>query len=298
LLPFNKTLMPFYFLTLIRPLQWLKNLLLFIPLLLSHQLNDSGSLYSVIMGFLTFSFLASAIYAINDLSDIQSDRLHYRKKTRPLASGVIRKDQGIIVAVLMLSLSVGVAIASGVGSYYLVLYFVLNLIYSVYLKKIILIDVILLTFFYILRILYGGSIAKVEVSPWLLVFSFFIFTSLAALKRYSELRIQNRISGLKSSSGRGYSLKDLNFLKILGVVTGFTAIVVYVLYIVFAENVSLYSRPYLLWAIGVILFYWMSRLWRLAFREQLDDDPVGFAFTDIVSLICGAMCLILGGLAE
>lgn len=292
----SKRLKPFF--KLLRPQQWLKNLLVFLPMILSHKLNDLESNLSLAVGFISFSFLASTVYIFNDLLDVSNDRLHYRKKTRPFANGDISIPFGVALALLMLAFAFGVAYLNGPGSNVLLTYLCLNILYSTFLKRQVLIDIFLLTSFYLLRILYGGEVAGVEVSYWLLSFSFFIFTSLAFVKRHSELLMQFKTSGAKSSVGRGYHFEDLILLQTLGVGAGLLASLVLGLYFHLGENVVLYTSPQFLLGIEVIMLYWISRLWFLSSRNKMHDDPVKFAFTDPVSIFCGIACLALGALAK
>ncbi|PCI23398.1 MAG: hypothetical protein COB67_12815 [SAR324 cluster bacterium] len=275
-------------LTQIRIHQWAKNFLLFIPLLLAHMLTLEQVIPTV-FAFFSFSVCASAVYLLNDLLDLESDRCHERKKNRPLASGHLPIAHGVFLIPLLLLISGGIALSLPLlFQVSLLVYFIMTLAYSFRLKSLMLIDVITLAMLYTIRIITGGFAAGVEVSTWLITFSLFFFFSLALAKRYSELnkvRSKNQIS----AKGRGYFASDLDQISNFGSSSGMISVIVMALYIN-SDNVTRYYRhPYFLWLICPVLLYWICRVWMLAHRDELHEDPVIFAITDWQSYIVGAV---------
>ncbi len=286
------------FIVLLRPQQWVKNLLVFIPWLLSHRTSDTRAFLALALGALAFCFISSTAYVLNDLLDVESDRRHHSKKHRPLASGEISKGTGVGIAGAMLLASAGLGLFAGDGTVFIFSYLAINILYSFYFKKVVMADILLLSSFYIIRILYGGAVSHTVISYWLLSFSFFSFLSLAILKRYAELNIQYKKLGATSSSGRGYHIEDLPILQSLGVGTGLISVLLLGLYIHLGEGVVLYSEPRYLWGIEVLMLYWISRIWFFASRAELEDDPVKFTVKDRVSLGCALLSVILAVLAK
>jgi len=276
----------------IRPYQWAKNLLLLVPLLLSHALRLRAAA-EVALAFLCFSLCASATYIVNDLLDIEADRRHPKKRLRPFASGDLPARAGIALAPLFLA-------AAFTGAHFLpsaflgilMLYMLTNLGYSLFLKRVALVDVILLSGLYAIRLLAGGAAVQVAISPWLAGFSIFLFLSLAMVKRFSEL--QNiRARGHVPSSARGYVLADIEQLRSFGTASAYAAVVVFSLYISGHEVVALYHHAVRMWLIIPFMILWISRVWLLAGRGELDEDPVLFALTDRMSLLIGLCVLII-----
>ncbi|HYK37162.1 UbiA family prenyltransferase [Alloacidobacterium sp.] len=270
----------------IRLHQWAKNVLIFVPLLLAHALKLQLIL-DAIFGFFCFSFCASATYIVNDLLDIENDRRHATKRLRPFAAGDLQASTGIIMVIILLA-------AGLLGTYFLPdkflawlsLYIVVTLSYSLALKKVALVDVIVLSGLYTVRILAGGAATATPISTWLAGFSVFLFFSLALVKRFSEM--QNlRERGHVPSNGRGYLVADIEQLRSFGTASGYAAIVVFSLYISGSNVAKLYHHPVRMWLIVPFMLLWISRVWLLASRGEMHEDPVIFAVTDRMSLLIG-----------
>lgn len=278
--------------------QWLKNLLVFVPLLASHRFLEAGAIVPTLVAFLAFGLCASGVYVLNDLLDLPSDRAHPRKRKRPFAAGSLPLIHGLAAAPL-LTLA-GFALALWVGwEFALVLlgYYAMTLAYSLRLKRVVMVDVVLLAGLYTIRIIGGAAALSTALSFWLLAFSMFLFLSLAMLKRYTELAIM-LASGQEKASGRGYVVEDLPLIQSLGAASGYCAVLVFALYINSPESMELYRRPQILWLICPMLLYWISRVWVKAHRGLMDDDPVVFAVTDRMSQVVISLCglMILGAI--
>ncbi len=275
----------------IRVHQWVKNLLVLLPILTSHRLAHWPTLRAGLISMLAFSFAASAIYLINDLLDIPDDRLHVRKRRRPFAAGDLTPQSGVLAAVLCSALAVTTgALVPVAARYLLLLYVVMTIAYSVHLKRFLIGDLMLVVGFYVLRVLYGGMATGIRVSVWLLAFSLFFFLSLAFVKRLSELRVQQLAHKLP---GRGYRLEDVNLIGSLAGSSAYTSVLVFAFYINSPEVIPLYHRPQILWAICVALLYWLTRLILLSNRGDLHDDPIVFAFRDRASYVAGFLVALL-----
>src|SRR5271170_4129543 len=276
----------------IRPHQWAKNVLLLVPLVLSHNL-ELRLVAQVALAFLCFSLGASSTYIVNDLLDIEADRRHPKKRSRPFASGDLPAQTGAALAVVFLAVALTVAWflpAAFLG--WLLLYLVTTLSYSLFLKRVALVDVILLSGLYALRLFAGAAVVYVAISQWLGGFSIFLFLSLAMVKRFSEL--QNiRARGHVPSNARGYLLVDLEQLRSFGIASAYASVVVFSLYISGHDVAALYSHPARMWLIIPFMILWISRVWLLAGRGELDEDPVLFALTDRMSLLIGLCVLII-----
>ncbi|RMD84661.1 MAG: UbiA family prenyltransferase [Candidatus Dadabacteria bacterium] len=272
----------------LRPHQWVKNVLIFAPLFLAH-VKDAGSWGVALCAFLSFSFCASAFYIVNDLIDITSDRVHPTKKFRPFASGSLSIAAGAAMAPLLLLLSALFALPAE-PEFYWVLggYAILTALYSLYLKKILMVDLIVLASFYTLRLFAGALAVNITISHWLLAFSMFLFFSLGCVKRYSELYNIREKNGDRAS-GRCYVVDDLHQISQLGSASGYISVLVMALYITSPQITQLYSRPFLLWLICPLMFYWIGRVWLLTNRGEMHDDPVVFALKDGVSYLVGAL---------
>ena len=263
---------------------WAKNLLLFLPLALSHNLSVEPILRTII-GFVLYGFCASGLYILNDLLDLHSDREHPWKKERPFAAGDISIPEGLLASFILLSgaLGTGFFLDAQFGLA-LLGYAALTMLYSLYLKKIALLDVFVLSSFYSFRILAGALISATPLSQWFLAFSLFFFLSLAMAKRYSELfHASDLIEAGKS--GRGYRSGDREVLLALGVGSSFSAVVIFSLYIHSQDVRVLYSSPEFLIFLCPIVLYWLSRTWLLAHRGELKEDPVTLAIRDRVSYV-------------
>jgi 4-hydroxybenzoate polyprenyltransferase len=273
--------------------QWLKNLLVLLPLLASHRFLEPPAILAALTVFAAFSLCASGVYILNDLFDLAADRQHPRKKQRPFAAGELPLLHGF-VATAVLTLA-GFALAFGVNlrtGLVLAAYCACTLAYSLYLKRKAMVDVLLLAGLYTLRIIAGTVAIGAALSFWLLAFSMFIFLSLAMLKRYTELSALGA-SGRNAANGRGYQVDDLALLQSLGGASGYLAVLVFALYINSPESLVLYSHPKALWLICPLLLYWISRAWMVARRGEMHDDPVVFAATDRVSQGVAVLCGLL-----
>lgn len=269
----------------IRVHQWLKNLLVFVPLLASHQFLSTAQSVTSMVAFLAFSLCASGVYLLNDMLDLDADREHPRKRLRPFACGRLSLRSGLLAAPSLTAAGLALAwLASPVFLLVMAVYFVLTLAYSLRLKQIVVIDVVTLAALYTIRIVGGAAALDVTLSFWLLTFSMFIFLSLAMLKRYTELRL-TLDHGKDVPSGRGYHVEDMAVVQSLGTSAGLVAVLVLCLYINAPESQSLYQNPLFLWLLCPILLYWISRTWMLAHRGEMHDDPVVFAVKDRGSLI-------------
>lgn len=282
----------------IRMHQWLKNLLVFVPLLASHRFVDVVAVGDSVVAFLAFGLCASGVYVLNDLLDLSSDRRHPRKRRRPFAAGTLPLVQGLIAAPVLTLAGFGLAWAAGpLFALVLATYYLMTLAYSLYLKRVVMVDVVTLAGLYTIRIIGGAAAIQSGLSFWLLAFSMFIFLSLAMLKRYTELATL-LANGHDKASGRGYQVDDLPLIQSLGASSGYCAVLVFALYINSPESLELYSHPQVLWLICPMLLYWISRAWVKAHRGGMDDDPVVFAVTDRVSQAVIAACgfLVLGAI--
>ena len=290
---------------LIRPHQWAKNALLFVPLIMAHQF-DLATLGWALLGVVAFCCTASSIYIFNDLVDIDSDRRHKSKRRRPLAAGTVSVPAALKMGVALLVLGLGTACLAALGPGglafpgWVLLYLLLTTAYSFSLKRRLLVDVILLGWLYTHRVLAGGIVTGIDVSQWLLAFSTFAFISLAFAKRYTEL--YHAPPG-KSNSRRGYQAADLPLIGNIGPTSGFMALLVFCLYLndlkFSPEKLALYQNPWVLWLVVPVMMFWILRVWFLAFRGELHDDPIVFAIRDKVSYACfiaGAALLLLASI--
>ncbi len=267
--------------------QWLKNILLFVPLLASHSFTSLPGWMVLGLAFVSFSLCASAIYIVNDLLDIESDRAHPRKCKRPFAAGELTPAAGMTVAAALLSASAVLAALVGGGFWpWLAFYFLLTCAYSFGLKRVILLDTLVLAVLYCLRIVAGSGALGQELSFWLLAFGVFLFLSLAYVKRYAELQVQNGSPG--KVTGRGYVAGDAPLVQIMGVASGYAAALVLAFYINSDAVARLYDFPEFVWCGVPVLLYWISWMWLQAHRGRMHDDPLVFAVKDRASLIAGA----------
>jgi 4-hydroxybenzoate polyprenyltransferase len=266
--------------------QWLKNILVFVPLLASHRVFEPGLLLHAAVAFLSFGLCASSAYLLNDLLDLPVDRRHPRKNQRPFAAGKLPIRQGILAIPLLLGIAILITIIVLSSHFLAVLlgYFVLTLTYSLYLKQIPMLDVVVLAFLYSTRIIAGGTAVRIMPSFWLLAFSMFIFLSLAMVKRYTELVTMEHV-GERRARGRGYHIDDMVLLQALGGSSGYLSVLVLALYINSPSSEALYRYPEALWFLCPLLLYWISRIWFETHRGQMHDDPLIFAVEDRVSWI-------------
>jgi 4-hydroxybenzoate polyprenyltransferase/phosphoserine phosphatase len=280
----------------LRPHQWTKNLLVFLPLLLAHVIPLNLFL-SGLLAFCCFSLTASSAYIVNDLLDIEADRRHPQKRFRPFASGDLSAFAGLVIAGLCLLLGLsGARLLPAAFFGWLLLYLGTTLAYTWYLKRIALVDVLVLSGLYVLRLLAGSAATHSHISHWLAGFSAFLFFSLAIVKRFAEL--QNlRLTGLPPRNGRGYLVADIDQLRSFGTASAFAAAMVFAIYISGSDVTLLYRRPHVLWLIMPFLILWLCRVWLLASRGELNEDPLVFALTDRASLLIGAAIAIIALLA-
>ena len=269
--------------------QWLKNLLLFVPLLAAHQISNAQSLGLLVIAFLSFSLCASSVYITNDLLDLESDRSHPRKRFRPFAAARLSILHGVIAAPLLIAASF--LLGTVVGEDFLLVllaYLFLTVTYSFSLKHLVLVDCLTLATLYTMRIIAGAAAVSVSLSFWLLAFSIFIFLSLALVKRYAELLVQSR-EGKNSAHGRGYFVSDAPLIQVLGISSGYISTLVIALYLRSENVMSLYAQPLAIWLLIPILLFWVSWVWLKSSRGQMHDDPIVFAATDKASLIVAAI---------
>ncbi len=290
----------------IRLHQWAKNILIFLPLLLAHNLK-AGLIAGTLVAFLSFGLCASATYIVNDLLDIEADRKHLKKRRRPFASGDLSALKGVAVVGLFLVMSFALAyflphviarLDPGQTLHFplrfliwLAIYGVTTSAYSFSLKRMVLVDVIVLSGLYTIRIIAGAAATGIPISPWLAAFSIFFFLSLAFVKRFAELE-GLRLRGAAPANGRGYIITDIEQLRSFGSASGYVSVFVLTQYISGLNN-QLYSHTTRLWLLLPVLLLWISRLWLLASRGELDEDPVVYAITDKRSLILGVLVVLI-----
>jgi 4-hydroxybenzoate polyprenyltransferase len=265
--------------------QWIKNILVLIPLVLAHKLGDISSVQNAIQAFIVFSFCASSVYILNDMLDLEVDRMHPRKCKRPFASGDLSLLVGMALAPALILCAV--LLSTGLPVMFWVVlaaYYTLTLSYSFVLKRIVLIDTISLAGLYTIRLIAGAMAINVALSFWLLVFSLFLFLSLALVKRYSELDVMQRQGKLKAA-GRGYHVNDLPILHTMGVASGYMCVLVMALYINSPIVKSLYHYPQVIWLLTILILFWISRVWLVTYRGEMHDDPIIFALKDRASLV-------------
>jgi len=276
----------------------MKNVLLFVPLVLAHQWLNGAAFFSAFAGTIAFSLCASAVYLLNDLLDLDSDRAHPRKRNRPCASGAFPLQVALALIPLLTVASLAVA-ASVSWNFVVVLgvYVILTTTYSMRLKAVALVDIIMLAMLYTIRIIAGGVAAQVHVSQWLLGLSMFLFLSLACVKRFSEL-LTLRERNQQFTKGRGYSVDDLEQVAAFGSSSAYISVLVLALYVSSKEVAELYGEPKMIWIACPLLLYWVSRIWLLARRGLVHDDPLVFALTDKVTYAVGAIALVIFAAAK
>lgn len=271
--------------------QWSKNILVFVPIIMAHEIVNLRALANGALAFLVFSLVSSSVYLVNDLLDLQADRAHKIKRARPLATGDVSGAEGFVLASFLLVLGLALTVVAGVPFLGALLagYFAISFAYSCFFKRIAVMDVLVLAGFYTLRVFAGSAATNIHISVWLLAFSMFFFFSLALVKRCSELI--DDASGLPRS--RGYLPADLPQVATFGVASGFISVLVLVLYVMNPEVTVLYRHPSALLFICPLLLYWISRVWLLTTRGLMHDDPIIFALHDRLSYFVG----LLAGLA-
>lgn len=277
-----------------RPHQWAKNALVFVPLASSGLLANPSAIAQSLLAFAAMSLIASSVYLLNDLLDIESDRAHAKKRHRPLASGALPIPLALAACVAFAVAGLALAWQLGVPSFSaMATYFGLTLAYSMRLKAAMIADVLTLACLYTIRIIAGAAAIAVPVSSWLLLFSVFFFLSLGYLKRYVELRSSAREPD-ELLSGRGYTRSDTEIVAISGLAAGMVSILVMVLFAEAMGKTGTYATPQLLWLLPLPLLYWLNRIWMMGRRGQVDSDPVAFAITDAKSMaVAGVLGAIL-----
>jgi 4-hydroxybenzoate polyprenyltransferase len=260
-----------------RPHHWLKNGLVFVPILLAHELLVFENFFHGAVAFLALSLCASAIYLLNDLNDIEADRRHPEKRFRPLASGILPRSTA--------QLAVPLLIGSALGGYLAV-----ALAYVFYFKRKLLVDVLSLAALHTIRIIAGNAAADIPFSSWLLAFSMFLFFSLALVKRYSELRVSDDDNGLRGR-GRGYEKGDLDILSQMGIASGSISALIMALYVDSTAVKEQYAHPEMIWLICPLVLYTIARIWVLAHRGEVPDDPLVFIMKDWRSHLMGIVII-------
>lgn len=295
------------FLKAVRLHQWAKNVLIFVPLVLGHMLT-TNRVVAAVVAFFSLSFCASATYIINDLLDIEADRRHPHKRRRAFASGDLSPVTGVFIVALFFAVAIGLALAlphiyrslpgfGGSTEYlevhypfilWLGVYTVTTLAYSIRIKRMMLVDVLVLSGLYTLRIVAGANATDVAISPWLAAFSIFFFLSLAFVKRFSELYMMAE-RNIEKLSGRGYHVEDLEQIRTFGTAAGYAGVVVLTMYISSPANIALYTHSTRLWLLVPILLLWISRVWLITSRGDMHEDPVVYAIVDKRSWLLGAL---------
>jgi 4-hydroxybenzoate polyprenyltransferase/phosphoserine phosphatase len=288
--------------TLIKALrihQWAKNVLIFVPLLASHRIMDIRLLLDGILAFVAFGALASSVYLLNDLLDLADDRKHHSKFERPLAAGTLPIFHALLLipALLIGAFTIALVFLPLPFTGVLIGYYLLTLFYSLWLKRVVMLDVVVLAMLYTIRVIAGSAAMSLVTTFWILAFCTFIFLSLAFVKRYTELCDARRKGNHEKASGRGYYPADFELLASLGGSAGYTAVLVLALYINEASHGLLYKTPEWMWGVCPLLLFWLSRIWLLAHRGQMHDDPIIFALRDKVSRWIGFMFVIFFTLA-
>ncbi|WP_348729459.1 UbiA family prenyltransferase [Rheinheimera texasensis] len=267
--------------------QWVKNLLIFVPLLAAHRAHDWPLLFTALLVFICFSLCASSVYLLNDLFDLPDDRHHPLKKHRPIPSGRVSLHSAVLLCPLLLVTAFGLAfgLLPAVAVLGLAAYYLLTLCYSLWLKRLVILDVVTLAALYTSRLMVGAVALGIALSFWLLAFSMFMFLSLALVKRYAELLQVRATRRSLKARGRGYFADDLHMIATLGASSGYMTVLVMALYVNDSHITQLYQRPEWIWLACPILLIWISRVWMLAHRGQMNEDPVIFALHDKASLL-------------
>jgi 4-hydroxybenzoate polyprenyltransferase len=279
------------FIKAMRCQQWLKNLLIFAPMLLAHRFTDRESLAHAVLAFFAFSFAASSIYVLNDLFDLSADQHHPRKCRRPFACGDLPIAVGSLLMPLLVIVSLLFCLSLPRSFFFALLaYYAITTLYSWRIKQIAIADVLTLAILYSMRILAGSVASATPASGWFVEFAIFLFLSLALVKRLSELReMENGPQLDQLHRERGYKTEDLPLLLAFGTASGYIAVFVFTMYLGSEKVAELYSRPQLLWLFCPLLLYWITRIWHLAWRGQMQDDPLAFAAKDPQTYLVGAI---------
>jgi 4-hydroxybenzoate polyprenyltransferase len=281
----------------LRVQHWTKNLLLFVPVLAAHEASLSLML-RLTWAFLMFCICASGGYLVNDLLDLESDRVHPTKRERPLAAGILPIAHALTSIPLLFAAAFTISLLTLPPPFLgmLAVYSAFSVYYSVHLKTVAIVDVLVLSGLYTLRLLAGAMAVTVPVSEWLLAFSLFLFLSLAFMKRYSEIAAL-RERNIERARGRDYAASDLELVRAVGPASGYLAVLVLALYITSDKVVTLYRTPALLWLAVPLLLYWVTRMWFVASRNRMLSDPVVFALKDRISYVLAGMVILFVFLA-
>lgn len=280
--------------------QWAKNLLVFVPLMAAHAYGQASLLGQALLAFGAFGLAASGVYVLNDLADVQDDRHHVRKRQRPFAAGHLSLLHGWFMWPSLLLAGLGLAVWALPSGFLAVLvaYVAITTLYSLWLKQWAVLDVLTLALLYTMRIIGGAVAIGVPLSFWLLLFSMFIFLSLALIKRYSELKVARDLGQEGPLRGRGYAPDDLELVASLGGSAGFISVLVLALYIQDSHTAELYRSPEVIWLLCPVMLFWISRAWLIAHRGQMHDDPIVFALKDRTSWGVAALVVVVPALAR
>jgi 4-hydroxybenzoate polyprenyltransferase/phosphoserine phosphatase len=268
--------------TAMRPRQWAKNVLVFLPILDGQGWGDTSGLLNAWAAFFALCAGASALYLVNDAFDIAADRRHPRKRMRPFACGELAPAWGLAAALALAVAAIALGVSGGVA-WLVGAYMALSAFYTLWLKRLAIVDVFALAFFYVLRVLIGAAATGFEASSWLLAFCGFFFLSMALVKRVTE------IEGAPLNTRRGYLPTDAPALRVMGMASAFVSSLVLALYVQSSVALAHYSTPEFLWALPATAIFWLCRVWLLTVRGEMHDDPIVFAFRDGVSLAVGAL---------
>jgi 4-hydroxybenzoate polyprenyltransferase len=282
---------------LLRPQQWIKNVLVLLPALLAHQWKNYGVVKNAFIAAACFCITASAVYVTNDLLDIDADRNHATKRLRPLASGCVSKTTAVWLALALL-LAAGLLAMRVPLSFALIMlvYFGVSSLYSLYLKTKVILDICTLAGLYTIRLLAGGAATHIRISEWTMAFAMFCFLGLAAVKRYTELQAIS--ADTNQLRRRGYERIDQLTVHVLGMTSMMLSVLVLALYLHSPEVMVLYRHPEMLWLICPVLLYWFGRIWIIAARGRMHSDPIVFAIRDRVSLLAAAIIVVIGILCK
>lgn len=276
-----------------RPQQWLKNILIFTPMLLAHRFADISAVTQTVIAFFSFSLAASSIYLLNDLFDLSADQHHPRKRKRPFASGDLPIATGALMTPVLITASLLLCLLLPLNFVYvLIAYYLITTVYSWRLKQVPIADVLTLALLFSCRIFAGAVATGTAASGWFIEFAIFLFLSLAIVKRVSELReIKEADAEAQAMRERGYRVDDLPLLLGFGSAAGYISVLVFTMYLGSEKVAELYTYPRLLWIFCPLLLYWITRIWHLAWRGEIDDDPLAFAARDIQTYVLGAIGL-------
>lgn len=286
------------FINLIRVYQWLKNILIFLPLFTVNIFPDTNLILKYFFGFFALSLCASSVYVFNDILDFKNDKSHPIKCQRPIASEQFSIYQGLIFGFVILIIGLILSYNINLKFFLHILsYIVITNLYSVFFKKLFLLDCIFLSFFYTFRIIIGCSVMEINISHWLFVISFFWFLSLAIIKRYSELLIF-KTNNKKKLLGRNYYVKDIDKVKLFGLISGYISLIFLSFYI-YSNNAKLYfTQPNIIWFLVLILFIWINYMWFNAAKNKIFNDPVIYALKNKTSLFLGFIFILFSMLAK